>query len=153
MSLSTKKFDKELHASNDNLAKSTIKSMSKDSIFDIREGDTDYSVDLKVYHNDLHIANIECEVKRVWQGKFKWDSVQIPDRKRKYCILDKPTFFIVFNNDCSEYIIIKSDTLMNSIVTEVKNKYVLKGEKFFQVMLKDLNNLDLEGELCKLIKT
>jgi hypothetical protein len=81
----------------------------------------------------------EVEIKRVWSGPlFKYDTLQIPERKRKFTVLDMPCMFLVLNNEQTHAFVCSSDLLSKSPVVEVPNKYVYKGEMFFQVPVSEL---------------
>jgi hypothetical protein len=131
-----KRFDTNLYSQNDSVARAKIKELFEGSDYKIVDNAKKTGVDLFVYKNGTHILNIECEIKRVWKTKdFPYESVQIPERKNKYFKLDKPTIFVMFNDDQSAYLAIKGKDLESSPLKEVPNKYVWKGELFFQVPL------------------
>jgi hypothetical protein len=140
-----KRFDPELYRINDKLAKECVKSIVDKRKYKIEENPKKRGVDLLVYHKGVHIFNIETEIKRVWKDKdFKYDSVQFPERKDKFCKLEVPTLFVMFNADQSAYLVVKDKDLMKSPRVEVPNRYCYKDEYFFQVPLKKVvfNNLN-----------
>lgn len=147
-----KRFDRELHRSNDEQAKRLVRFMLDNTEFEVKESEDPYSVDLRIFYAGVHIANIECEIKRVWQGKFPYDSLQIPYRKAKYCGLGQITFFIIFDNEGKQYMLVDSETMQDSPVAVVHNKYVENGEKFFQVPVKKLKHFGLVETLRLLVK-
>ena len=130
------------------MANSTRKVFSK-SLFD--ETDTSARAAAKLYwqsvedHPDRYAVDLivdtgtetfycEVEIKKVWSGTtFKYDTLQIPERKSKFAKLDKPAYFMVFNNEVTHAFLCPSSILLSSPVVEVPNKYVYKGEMFFQV--------------------
>jgi hypothetical protein len=129
-----KRFDPTLYAQNDEIARNFVKNVLKGSDYQVMDNPKKRGVDLLVYKDSIHIANIECEIKRVWKTtEFPYDSVQIPERKEKYTGLDKPTIFVMLNSDQTQYLAVKDTTLLASPKKEVPNKYVFKGELFFQV--------------------
>lgn len=129
-----KRFDPALYEENDKIAKEFVKSLLKGTDFQVIENPKKRGVDLLVYKDSQHVANLECEIKRVWKtSDFPYDSIQIPERKTKYTQLEKPTIFVMLNNDQSGYLTITQKELLNSPVKEVPNKYVYKGEMFYQV--------------------
>lgn len=138
-----KRFDKELYAANDNKAREAIKAILKDSDYRVEDNIKKMGIDLLLYKGDAHIGYIECESKKNWTDNFKYDTLQIPERKRKYTGLDKKSFFVVFNKDFSQYMVVKDSELLNSPTKEVPNKYVHSGELFFQIPISKtiLNNL------------
>jgi hypothetical protein len=134
MNPARKRFDPKLYEENDVIARNCVKNILKGSEYQVLDNPKKRGVDLLVYKDSVHIANIECEIKRVWKDKdFIYNTVQIPSRKEKYSKLDKPTIFVMFNNDQTQYLSIKDTTLLASPKKEVPNKYVFKGELFFQV--------------------
>lgn len=139
-----KRFDPKLYAENDTIAKEFVKGLLKGTEFQVIDNPKKRGVDLLVYRDSQHIANLECEIKRVWKSKdFPYESVQIPERKTKYTQLEKPTIFVMLNDDQSAYLAIPQQTLLNSPVKEVPNRYVYKGELFFQVPLNTIHLNDL----------
>lgn len=129
-----KRFDPALYAENDAIARTTVKDLLKGTEFQVLDNPKKRGVDLLVYKDSEHIANIECEIKKVWKGEdFPYESVQIPERKQKYAELEKPTIFVMLNNDKSQYLALSGATLLGSPKKEVPNKYVYSGEHFFQV--------------------
>lgn len=134
-----KRFDRDLYNETDKLAKTKVFDllMSNDDIH-AAENPKKTGVDILVTDPDTNelLFNIECEIKKVWKTKdFPYESVQFPQRKAKYASLDKPTLFVMFNNDLSSYVVVDGASLLASPCVEVPNKYVYKGEKFFQVPL------------------
>lgn len=149
MAIGKKKFDIGLYNANDNLARESVKKLFDGSGLEVRNNAKKTDVDLQVYKDNVHLFNIECEIKRVWTQKdFPYESVQFPSRKEKYAKLDKPTYFIMFNNDQSSYLVVKGSDLLASPQKEVPNRYVYKGEVFFQV---NLNNVTMNS-VEKIIK-
>lgn len=129
-----KRFDPTLYAENDAAARSTVKELLKDTEFQVLDNPKKRGVDLLVYRNSQHIANIECEIKKVWKSaEFPFESVQIPERKQKYAELEQPTVFVMLNADKTSHLAVLGTTLLKSPKKEVPNKYVYSGEYFFQV--------------------
>lgn len=137
MSSNRKHFDKNLYAAFDQKAKDKVQELLK-AYPDLKSCGSPIKtdVDLMVYRDRDHIFNIETEVKAVWTSDdFPYDSVQFPYRKLKYCILTKPTLFVMFNAKMNKYLSVTSYDMMHSPVNMVRNKYVKFGEDFFQVPL------------------
>lgn len=132
--MTRKRFDPVLHSQNDPTAREKIKAIFDGSEYKVVDNSKKMGVDLFLYKDGKHLLNIEAEKKLVWKtAKFPYESVQIPERKSKYFKLDKPTIFVVINADQSSYLVIKGEDLQNSPLKEVPNRYVWKGEQFFQV--------------------
>ena len=106
--------------------------------YKIEENPKKRNVDLLVYKKGKHILNIETEVKRLdWKaGEFLYDTVQLPQRKKKFCELDVNTIFVIWNKDQTAYISFKDKDVLNSPLVEVPNRYCFKGEYFYQIPIK-----------------
>jgi hypothetical protein len=134
-----KRFNSALYEENDKVAKEFVRNLLKGTDYQVIENPKKLGVDLLLYKDSQHIANLECEIKRVWKTKeFPYESVQIPDRKTKYTVLDKPTVFVMMNDDQTAYLAISQQTLLKSPKKEVPNKYVYSGELFYQVPVQDV---------------
>lgn len=126
-----KGFDRELFLKYDGLAKeATINFLQRDA----REyTENRYKQDI-IFKGDNGPLFAECEVKRVWRGfDFPYDSVQLPERKKKF--FDKPTLFFIWNEDCSRAATFWSSDVQTLTPVEVSNRYIRKGEYFYQVPL------------------
>lgn len=146
-----KLFDKELYTKHDTSAKKTIKKIFKDSHWSIKENEKKTAVDFLVFKNNKHIAYLEVEVKMNWNTeKFPYDDVQWPERKKRYAELDKPTIFLIFNHDLSQYLTTTGEILLNSKLEMVRNKYVRYGENFFKVPIDKIIFNNINKELKKL---
>jgi hypothetical protein len=131
-----KPFDRALFAENDKKARDAVKAWFKDSeIYTLIDNPKKMGVDLLLYVGDEHVGNIEVEVKRVWKGDFSYDSVQFPQRKAKYAQLNKPTLFVMFSADFSQFLTVTGADLLSSPLAVVPNRYVYQGEQFYQVPL------------------
>ena len=146
-----KRFDKELYEANDKLAREKVRALTPN--FDVRDNPKKRDVDLMVFDKaGNHVANIETEIKRVWKGPdFAYTNVQFPERKAKYAKLDKPTIFVMFNEDQSAFLVVKDTALLSSPCVEVPNKYVYKGELFFQVPLDKVTFNDISSILQEIV--
>lgn len=146
-----KRFDKELYEANDKLAREKVRAVAPG--FDIRDNPKKRDVDLLVYDKaGNHVANIETEIKRVWKGaQFQYTSVQFPERKAKYAKLNKPTIFVMFNEDQSAFLVVRDTVLISSPCVEVPNKYVYKGEQFFQVPIDKVVFNDISSILQEIV--
>jgi len=132
-----KRFDQQLFDDNDSVAKRTVTEYllcTEDAI--VENYPDPYHVDLLVTGGLGNKRAIECEVKRVWSGAdFPWDSVQLPERKRKYLDCGYPVEYWLLNNELSYAIVIPGDALLRHEPVEVSNRYVRKGERFYQIPL------------------
>lgn len=137
-----KLFDRDLYEKYDALAKDKILSLIDKRVYKVVENPKKRGVDLLVYSrkDDKHLFNIETEVKRVWKTKtFEYDSVQFPERKKKFAKLEVPTLFVMFSEDTKNYLVVKDKDLLKSPCIEVPNRYCYKGEYFYQVPLKKVS--------------
>lgn len=138
-----KRFDRDLFNETDISARAAAKNYWTSLGHTVEDHPDRYAIDLIV---DTGTESFYCEVeiKKVWKGaEFKYDTLQIPERKSKFAKLDKPSCFMVFNNERSHAFICKHTTLLDSPVVEVPNKYVYKGELFFQVPVIHLDLVEI----------
>lgn len=132
MSPARKGFDRQLFLKYDQAAKdATIKFLGGDA----REyTENRYAQDIIYTGPKGEQLFAECEVKRVWKGwDFPYDSVQLPERKKKF--FDKPTLFFIWNEDQTRAATFWSHVIEDLEPVEVPNRYIYKGEYFFQVPL------------------
>ena len=147
-----KRFDRDLWLENDKKARNACeKIFNQFENLTVKPHKSPTKVDLELFLDGEHIANVETEIKRVWKAEtFQYESVQFPERKRKFCELEKPTLFIMWNFNCSSYLVVTGSDLIDSPSVEVPNKYVYKGEYFFQVPVNKVYMNDLDSALEKL---
>lgn len=132
-----KKFSKKLHEQNDKKAREIAKEFFSKYGYELRDNPDQYGVDLLAYdETGEHVMYVEVEIKRVWKsGEFPYGSVQFPERKWKFCNLDKPTAFFMLSNDCKRALLVTGKDLVASPLKPVSNVYMKKNENFFQVPL------------------
>lgn len=150
-----KRFDPELHRENDEKAKNALRKILGDSkVYRLEDNPKKRGVDMLVHQGDEHVFNIEVEIKKVWNGDkgFPYSDVQFPERKEKYANLEKPTLFVMFNADQSQYLAVTGKDLLESPKVEVRNKYVFSGEKFFKVPKNRVYFNDIQGAISRLTK-
>lgn len=129
-----KLFDRELFNENDKRARKAVKRILED--YNVIDNPKKMGVDLIVQDKDGNtMFYVECEIKKVWKSEFTYTDVQFPFRKEKYCLLDKPTYFIMLNYDLSQFLVVKHNDMLASPKEIVRNKYVPYGEEFFKVSL------------------
>ncbi len=95
-----------------------------------------YGPDIIVYSGLSPSYYIEAEIKLVWKADsdmFPWETIQIPERKGKFMRMRKALEFWVFRQDLQRCIVIPGKVAKASPQVEVSNKYVSKGEMFYQV--------------------
>jgi hypothetical protein len=131
-----KKFDQDLFDKNDQAARLAVLSHLDSAGLYATENPDKYGPDLILYRGLKPLSYIECEIKRVWSGpNLPWDSVQLPVRKSKFLDLVIPTEFWILNLELTHCIIIPEAVLAQVPRKEVRNKYIDRGEMFWQVPL------------------
>lgn len=124
-----KRFDRSLYAKYDELAKDATR-LYYEGLGVLLEDNPDK------YRQDLVFVDylIECEVKLVWEtDEFPYDTVQLPQRKSKF--FDRKTRFFIWNKHLTTAATFWSDNVKDLEPVEVPNKYVHKGEYFYQIPL------------------
>ena len=150
-----KKFDKKLYRENDRIARILSKEFLRFK-FDVEAVDNPdkYGPDLLVLENSDLQHYVECEVKHSWDSEdFPFDSVQFPERKSKFIYLTKPTLFLMYNSDKTQVIMTSSLEMRRSPLIEVSNKFVNKGEYFYQIPLKSVKIFKLPTEVLNALRT
>lgn len=146
--MTRKHFDRELYNKYDVLAKDKVMDLFKDIPWEIKGSVKKTDVDFEIYEAGEHIAYLEVEVKMNWNvEKFQYNTVQWPERKWRYAQLDKPTIFLMFNHDLSQYLTATGEVLINSKLEMVRNKYVRYGENFFKVPINEIRFNDIQAEV------
>ena len=148
-----KRFDPKLYEENDKIAKDFVKNLLKGTEYQVIENSKKRGVDMLLYKDSQHIANIECERKIVWVNQeFPYENVQIPERKTKYAVLEEPTVFVMLNKDQTAYLAIPQQNLLSSPIKEIPNKYNFKGEMFYQFPKEQVYFNDLLSAIKEIIK-
>lgn len=136
-----KRFDKSLYKMYDELAKDATKLYNEGLGQTLTDNPDRYRQDLVA---DDYL--VECEVKLVWDtDEFPYDTVQLPQRKAKF--FDKLTKFYIWNKALTRAATFWSDDIKDLEPVEVPNKYVYKGEFFFQIPLDMVEFVELKHEL------
>jgi len=95
-------------------------------------------VDLIGLTNFTHKFNVEVEVKTSWAKglyPFPHKTIHILSRKRKFCLLRKPTLFCIFSLDFCGALLIPGSVLLKSPTEIISNRYMRLGESFFKIDL------------------
>ena len=126
-----KPFDQDLFDKYDALARAATKKFIEGQGWEVREHPDIYAQDLIATKDDLEIL-AECEVKTLWDGgAFPFDTVQLPERKKKF--FTPNTVFFVWNKDLSNAVYFWARDIDDLEPVPVSNKYTRSGEYFFQV--------------------
>lgn len=142
-----KRFNKELYTLYDLKAKKWFDRLLPER-YTCVENTKKTDVDLLVYRGNERIFNAEVEVKIIWKDEdFPFDTIHLPKRKLKYCLLDKPTLFVVFNKLGNRYCCFWSHKVHKAPLKEVPNKFVSRGEFFF-----DINKKEFDFDINKALK-
>jgi len=138
-----KKFDQELYNENDKIAKDAVSNyLVRTKRVHVEEG-TKYGVDLHMYRDGDLVAVLEVERRHNWKDEFVFSTVHVPLRKRK--LLEgtpAPSFLFSVRSDCKKALWCPGETILNSPVVQMSNKYV-KNESFFDVPLSKWRLVDL----------
>jgi len=146
-SSAVKSFDRQLFNDNDTLARAAGKRYWGAMGYEVTDNPDRYGPDLIIdTGKDKYYG--EVEIKRVWSGpEFKYDTLQIPERKKKFIGRDMPCVFAVFNNEQTHGFLCPGDILAISPLVEVSNKYVRSGEMFFQVPISSLIFIEVPSDI------
>ena len=130
-----KKFDKELFAKYDKIARDATTSHLQDRGYTVIANPDKYAQDLIAYMPiDNYEFDVECEIKRLWKSdSFPFDSVQLPQRKQKF--FNGRTRFFIWNEPLTKAATFWDYNINDLEPVEVRNKYLAKDEYFFQVPL------------------
>ena len=128
-----KRFSEALHGKHDKPARIRTMEYMQIKGYEIWENPNTYGQDL-IAEGSKGKFYVECEVKTVWDtDKFPFDTVQLPERKRKF--FASPTLFFIWNKPLTSAILFKSEDIKDLTPVEVSNKYIASGELFYQIPL------------------
>lgn len=145
-----KAFSSSLHARHDEKARSQAKAYWKAKGFHVADNPNTKGVDLILLDPDSEeiVGYVEVEVKNNWNNKaFQYSTLQLPERKGKY--IDQygnMIRYMVYSKDLTQAFIISSVVLKRSPLVEVSNKFVRKGEYFYQVPVAKCQLVSMEEE-------
>ena len=136
-----KDFDRDLHNRHDVQGRETVKnyvSAHKDGLI-AKDNPDEYGVDLLFYKYDRLVGYGEVEVRTNWKATvFPFKSLHVPERKKKLLDNALVTLFFSVNEKHTQMFVCKAETVLNAPLVEVSNKYVQKGELFYDVKTADL---------------
>ena len=144
-----KKFDRKLFEEFDKLARDAGKRYWKAKGYHVVDNIDRYGPDLivtPVGGSEYSIGDFYCEVEI---KRPQYAHIQIPGRKAKFLNKDKynlPICFLVLNADQTYGYLIQGDTLAETPLVEVPNKYVWKGEKFFRVPKETIDPVEIPND-------
>lgn len=144
-----KPFDREMFDATDNPAREAVRDYIGRSGLYVRDNPDTYGPDLIVYKGFKPLSYVEVEVKLVWkpeQYEFPWDTIQLPERKKKFLNLGLPIEFFILRADLERAVLIPDYVVLESPVEEVKNKYVSSGELFCKIDVALCQVIDITRE-------
>ena len=152
-----KKFNQELFDETDAMVRAAVtRHVELVSGLMCQDNDDKYGPDLVIYKSGAPTYYLEVEQKRVWRspdpkelGKgrsnFPWASVQLPERKAKFCRMELPLEFWILREDLAAAVVIPDWLVLQSPLVEVPNKYIQSGERFFQIPIDQCIYVELQG--------
>lgn len=143
----TAKFNQRIYDGSDSQAKNAFrKYLSKRKAVIEEEPHGKYGVDLFVTYKNGRKVFIEVEIRYIWlEGKFPYDTIHVPARKKKFCNLEYPTYFISFRKDLKAMIVIPSGNMKEKYLKEVPNRRVKEGEYFYDIPIKYTKLINFEN--------
>ena len=141
-----KPFSKELYEQNDEIGIQIVIHFLKQKGIRAIKNSNKYAVDLILYKQQK-IAYGEVEVRHSWDTeKFKFNTLNIPFRKKKLLENDLTTYLFAINKNKTKMYVIKDDAILASPIEENKNKYIKEKEYFYKVDLVHCKLYDLIEE-------
>ena len=137
--MQTKPFELGEYLKHDRQAKSAVREYL-DGLGHYTTISEDYSADIKSYRPVLH----EVEVKVGWtDGDFPFDTVHIPERKRKLLKRGEKIMFWILRADMEMAMLVDGAELKSWMLEEVCNSKMESGERFFAVPKDKVKVVDL----------
>ena len=144
------RFDRELYNKADPLSNGIMANWLKKNGYKYIDLKETYGVDITC-SKDNESAFFETEIKYSWLRKWpkEWDEVRIPYRKAR--LIDKwirngsegILTFVIFRSDCKQAWFIDGQTVKDSKVASINNKYAT-NEKFYHININDAKLVDIE---------
>lgn len=143
-----KQFDQKLHDDNDPETRKVVLYYLQ-SLYGIPEhhyveNPDKYGIDIIQRGLIETISGIEVERRHNWTGDyFPFDTINIPERKKKFSNMGFPTYYIATNKELTRGIIIDITDINIFPLKENKNKYVAEGEMFYSVPISAATYINL----------
>ena len=96
---------------------------------EVKDNPNRYGVDLICYRSNVPVGLLEVEVRQ--EGFDRLGSIHVAQRKDKLFQEGLPTLFFALTQDLSRAYWVKANLIANCPLIEVHNKYVNKGELFY----------------------
>lgn len=128
-----KNFSPSLYAKNDTRARKAIQRLLESHGWRVVNAET-CGVDLLAHKHGTMVQH-EVEIKNVWDGEWpkQWTTIQIPERKSRLFQSEDQLVFWVVSQDTGMAWGITAQAVRESPLVEVPNRFVDKGERFYQV--------------------
>lgn len=134
--MKTKKFCPKLLEENDTKYRDVVKAYLLSQGYKVKDNEDKYGQDLEAYFY------VEFEKRSCWtEDKFPYDTVHIPFRKQKF--LFSNCMYFVLSADGKRGMFCSNKDILMSPVATISNKYVKKGELFYNVPLDKFEVVEL----------
>lgn len=137
-----KQFDQQLHDTYDVEGREIVKHYIHVTYPHLKAVDNpdQYAVDLCIYREDTLAGYAEVEVRTNWKSEaFPFRTLHVPERKTKLLNNTLPTLFFSINEHMTHMFYCKAQTVLDSPLVNVPNKYVSNNEHFYDVPVKNLH--------------
>ena len=125
-----KAFSQELHDIYDAPARKAVSDwVNMKWGLNARDNPNKYGVDLICFRSDAPVGALEVEVRQ--EGFDRHQTIHVGQRKDKLFQQGLPTLFFALTQDLSRAYWVKADLIANCPLIEVYNKFVNKGELFY----------------------
>ncbi len=132
--MTTKPFSPTLFQTNDLLGRKIVQKFFHSKNIDAVDNPDIYAVDLILFREGKKIGYAEVEVRHNWKtDEFPYDTLNVPQRKKKLLENDLPTYFFSVNCIETRMYVVTDEVVLGSPLQENKNKYVASGEYFYKV--------------------
>lgn len=134
-----KPFNQQLHDENDPKARQAVMKFIRQCGLTAVENENIYGIDLFISGKSStgHVYNktpVEVERRECWNNeRFPFSTVHIPKRKEKFFRAN--IVYAIVNKTYDRFMFCYSNSITNSELQEVSNKYITKGEYFYNVPL------------------
>ena len=128
--LAFKPFSQDLHNFYDAPARKAVSQWVKMKWgLDAKDNPNKYGVDLICFRSGVPVGALEVEVREA--ALHLHDSIHVGQRKAKLFQEGLPTLFFALTADLSHAYWVEAKTIENCPLIEVQNRYVARGELFF----------------------
>lgn len=106
-----------------------------------RDNPNKFGVDLICFRSDSPVGALEVEVRQ--EGFDQYGSIHVAQRKAKLFQEGLPTLFFALTQDLSHAYWVKADLIKDCPLVEVQNRYVGRGELFYDCPTRMFKRVDL----------